>query len=122
MFNKILVLALIWFGIGCLVQFIPAMYWLVKLIMLDPHDKDLEVIDDFEELFFEGFLKVKGEKDEDIKNNLRDLLGGSLLLAFIRDTMTWPNVIAYAFPKYRGIYETLKNEYDTGIRTRKSPQ
>lgn len=123
---KIIVMLLFWEITGAAVYWIYMGSFLRKVKKLDPKNDELfyELID----VMSFGLLDAKkhdGENDADrdkrILGQSEQIAGESLLANHLKNYFMWPKSMAGLIAFTEQAYETMKSEYDRGIRVRKEP-
>ena len=121
---KLFLLVLFWEITGAAVYWGYITKFMMKLQKLDP--KNDELIYEMLEMISFGILDAKkhdGEsednRDKRIYDQCESFTGEPLLLTHLKAYFMWPKQMALVVPYTQQAYETLKSEYDQGIRTRK---
>lgn len=108
MLTKISVMILLWIVLGFCMLMGTTIVTAVKIYKLDP--KNDHIFDDAEDIMVPRVIRDIMEKMDK----------RSSVASYIEMSIEWPKTLALIRPIYKKTYETLKDEYDRGVRTRAS--
>lgn len=121
---KLFVMLMFWEITGAVLYWSLCIKWMWKIQKLDPNND--EMIYEALDMMSFGIFDTKKRKEETddqrgkrITDCCENLTGEPLLLTHLKSYFVWPKIIAQLAPFMQEAYETLKSEYDRGIRTRK---
>lgn len=119
---KIIILALAWIFLGVIGYCVTIGRSIVKLIRLDPD------LDRFNELFKEAVSRAtfgiipKNYNSDELRRDFEKMTSLPYSIMVLRDFVLWPASLGTVAPKLDEAIETIKDEYDRGIRIRKEKE
>lgn len=118
---KILVLALVWIAVGIVMYVAELTKVFVRIWKLD-EERCEDLIDEVLEVATCGMIRVRGESQESIKNQVEGITGKPHILAILYDFATWPTSLPSVMRQISEAMNHIEAEYTSGIRTRKEKE